>query len=163
MEIRKTETGDVETVVGIYEKAREFMRRSGNPNQWRPDYPSKESLLQDIKNDGSYVCLHEGRIVATFFFVIGEEPTYKVIKEGEWLNDQPYGVIHRVATDGTVKGVMHQVLDFCFGKIPNIRIDTHRDNKVMQNSLLRYGFEYCGIINLANGSERVAFQRNIGR
>ena len=41
-----------------------------------------------------------------------------------------------------------------------IRIDTHRDNKIMQHNLLKYGFTYCGIIYLANGDERLAYQKH---
>ena len=41
----------------------------------------------------------------------------------------------------------------------NIRIDTHRDNKIMQHNLAKYGFEYCGIIHIASGAERLAYQR----
>ena len=41
----------------------------------------------------------------------------------------------------------------------NIRIDTHKDNKIMQGLLARHGFSYCGIIYLKNGSPRLAYQR----
>lgn len=158
MEIRKTKTEDIPEIVEIYDKARAFMRQTGNLLQWNSNYPNAETLSWDIERDGSYVCIKGERIVGSFFFVIGEEPTYKVIKDGDWHNCDPYGVIHRVASDGSTKGLMHKILDFCFQKIDNIRIDTHRDNKVMQNALLSYGFEYCGIIYLSNGDERLAYQ-----
>ena len=32
-----------------------------------------------------------------------EDPDYQVI-EGAWLNEEPYGVVHRITSDGTVKG-----------------------------------------------------------
>lgn len=158
MEIRLATPDCIPAIAEIYGKACGFMRRSGNLHQWSDSYPSAETAMQDIGQGSSYVCLEDGRIVATFFLHIGEEPTYRIIEGGRWLNDDAYGVIHRVASDGTVKGVMHEVLNFCFREIGNIRIDTHRDNKVMQNSLLRYGFRYCGIIRLADGSERLAYQ-----
>ena len=41
----------------------------------------------------------------------------------------------------------------------NLRVDTHRDNRVMQHLLLQHGFTYCGIIHLASGDERLAYQR----
>lgn len=40
----------------------------------------------------------------------------------------------------------------------SIRIDTHRDNRVMQHIIERYGFKYCGIIHCWNGDERLAYQ-----
>ena len=48
---------------------------------------------------------------------------------------------------------------FCFSQDANIRIDTHRDNRIMQHNIEKYGFTYCGIIYLANGDERFAYQR----
>ncbi len=40
----------------------------------------------------------------------------------------------------------------------NIRIDTHLDNRIMQHVIKKYGFTYCGIIYLASGDERLAYQ-----
>jgi RimJ/RimL family protein N-acetyltransferase len=56
---------------------------------------------------------------------------------------------------------MEAVLEFCFSKTDNIRIDTHDDNKTMQHILLKNGFTYCGIIYLKNGDERLAYQKVI--
>ena len=36
---------------------------------------------------------------------MGDDPTYQQIYEGTWLNNEPYGVIHRLATNGKQKGV----------------------------------------------------------
>ena len=43
----------------------------------------------------------------------------------------------------------------------NIRIDTHRDNRIMQHVLEKFGFTYCGIIYLLSGDERLAFQKEL--
>ena len=55
------------------------------------------------------------------------------------------------------------IIDFCFNECfrlqGNLRIDTHRDNIPMQKCLIRNGFEYCGVIYLANGDERLAYQK----
>lgn len=158
MTIRHTAMSDVAAVVAIYQRAREFMRLTGNPRQWHDGYPSRQTLVSDIREGGSHVCVEDGRVVASFYFSTAPEPTYAVIENGRWLNSAPYGVVHRAASDGSVKGVMKEILDYCFRQIPNIRIDTHRDNRVMQTILTRYGFRYCGIIHLANGSERLAYQ-----
>ena len=58
----------------------------------------------------------------------------------------------------------------------NIRIDTHRDNKIMQHNILKQGFTYCGIIYLQSGDaldqrslaskgtqERLAYQKMVSR
>ncbi len=157
MEIRKTEHSDLPIVMEIFEAARDFMKRSGNPTQWHDNYPSEEVIISDILNEVSYVIIDNDRIVGTFAFIEGEDPTYSEI-EGCWLNDKPYGTIHRIASDGSIKGAANECLRFCKTKNPNIRIDTHRDNYVMLNWIKRSGFKKCGIIRVSDGSLREAFQ-----
>ena len=31
--------------------------------------------------------------------------------------------------------------------------------KIMQHNIMKYGFRYCGIIHLASGDERLAYQK----
>jgi len=91
----------------IYARARAFMAQTGNPNQWGPtNWPPEALIHQDIAAGKGYVCEHEGRVVGVFFFDCGEdvEPTYAQIDDGAWLADGPYGVVHRIASDGTVRG-----------------------------------------------------------
>ncbi len=163
MEIRKTEERDIPFAVEIYENAREFMHSNGNPNQWRTSYPSEASLREDMKQGASYVCTDGDEVVAVFYFKIGEDPTYKIIYDGEWLTDGDYAVIHRIA----VKYQGRNIAGFCFNEMfklfPNIKIDTHKDNLPMQNALKKRGFKHCGIIHLENGDERLAFQKNIAK
>ena len=136
MEIRPTELTDLPLVMEIYDYARAFMRANGNATQWIDGYPSESFIRQEIEDGHSFVCTDEqGEILGTFCFILGEDPTYLNIYEGAWLNDEPYGVIG------------------------NIRVDTHRDNKVMQHILTKYGFQRCGIIYVKNGTERIAYQR----
>lgn len=156
--IRKTSHNDIDAILVIYDKARAFMRSKGNKLQWNDGYPSRQTLENDMAEGNSYVIQLSHKVIASFYFKIGIEPTYAQIYDGKWHNTDPYGVIHRAASDGMVKGIMKIILDFCFVQCHNIRIDTHRDNKVMQDALLRYGFSYCGIIYLSNGDERLAYQ-----
>ena len=60
-----------------------------------------------------------------------------------------------------VHGIFSSIMDFSFAHDNNIRIDTHRDNHIMQHNIEKYGFTYCGIIYLANGDERLAFQKQL--
>jgi len=50
-------------------------------------------------------------------------------------------------------------MEYLDGITDNIRIDTHKDNHIMQHNLAKYGFQYCGIIYIASGAERLAYQR----
>ncbi len=161
MKIRKTTLADVGAAEKIYNDARRFMRANGNPTQWASVYPNRESVLADIENGVGYVCEDEGEILAVFMFKIGQDKTYDVIYDGEWLNDEPYAVIHRIAVAENAhgRGVAAFCFAECFKRFPNLKIDTHRDNIPMQRALVKAGFERCGIIHLENGEERVAFQK----
>lgn len=161
MEIRKSRLDDMDAMMAIYEDAREFMKASGNPDQWVDGYPKQELLEEDMKSGHSYVCVENGEIVGTFYFAVQVEADYGKIYEGAWLDDKPYGVIHRIASAKGTRGVASFCMDWCMKECGNIRIDTHRDNVPMQNMLKKNGYEYCGIIYLANGDERFAFQKTV--
>ena len=160
MEIRHTRTDDLPVLRTIFDNARRFMVRTGNPNQWEEGFPSQAVLEADIQAGCSYVCVEDGRILATFFFSTAGEPTYRVIREGAWLDAAPYGVVHRIAAAEQGHGAAAYCLDWCLAQCGNIRIDTHRDNKPMQRLLARLGYAYCGLIDLEEGrGERLAFQK----
>lgn len=158
MTIRKATLTDIPQMREIFAIARKFMAETGNPNQWAASYPSVEQLTADIESGDSYVCTEEGRIVATFVLRGGDDPTYAVIYDGAWKNHHPYATIHRIASNGEVKGIFALAMEYALQRYSTIRIDTHRDNKVMQHAVLKYGFEYCGIIHCWNGDERLAYQ-----
>ncbi len=160
MLIRKTTPADIETVMEIYERARLRMAKEGNPTQWGNNHPPQSLIEEDIKNGFSYVCIEDDTIVGVFYYAVGNDPTYTIIEDGHWLSDAPYGVIHRIAIDVPYKGYAKKAIDWCFANHSNLRIDTHEDNKVMQRALQKNGFTYCGIIYVADGSKRLAFQRD---
>ena len=159
MIIRKSTLKDVEQIEKIYSHAKEFMQNNGNPNQWKGDYPNAFDAKEDIKNGIGYVCEDGEEIVGVFAFKIGIEPTYNKIFDGNWQNDLPYAFMHRIAVSRHGKGVVDFCINHCFNLYPNLKIDTHRDNIPMQKVLKRNGFCYSGIIYLANGDERLAFQK----
>ncbi len=126
MEIRHTRTDDLPVLRTIFDNARRFMVRTGNPNQWEEGFPPQAVLEADIQAECSYVCVEDGRILATFFFSTAGEPTYRVIREGAWLDAAPYGVVHRIAAAEQGHGAAAYCLDWCLAQCGNIRIDTHR-------------------------------------
>ena len=163
MEIRHSMEKDIDRIMEIYENARKFMAENGNPNQWGPtNWPPRQLIHNDITCGNSYVCVHEGRIVGTFFYRFGDdiEPTYRHIEDGKWQDDSPYGVVHRIAGDGSVKGIGTFCLDWAFGQCGHLRIDTHGDNHVMQNLLKRMGFTRCGVIYVEEDNyPRLAYEK----
>ena len=159
MEIRKTTLDDLDGVMTIYKKARRFMRAHDNPTQWLGGKPTRQQVEEDIAKGQSYVCVNEGRIAGVLCFFIGNDPTYKTIYDGNWLNDSPYAVVHRIASSGEFKGTGTFMMEWAFSQYGNVRVDTHEDNYVMQNMLRKLGYTYCGVIHLENGDPRLAFQK----
>ncbi len=161
MTIRLATYEDIPAIMPVIDAAREMMHASGNVNQWINGYPSKEVIRADIARDGGFVVTDDERIVAYFAFLPASEPTYEKIYEGAWLNDEPYYVIHRLASWPDVHGIWDSVLVWAFERTHTLRVDTHRDNYIMQHNILKHGFTYCGIIYLLSGDERLAYQITI--
>lgn len=154
--VRPARETDFPRIEEIYAYARDFMARNGNPNQWGKTNPPPEQLRQDISEGKLYV-IADGEIIhGVFFFWIGSDPTYGRIVGGSWRSDSPYGTIHRIAGDGS-GGILKTAVVFGRKQIDYLRIDTHKDNHVMQNALTKLGFQRRGIIYLANGSPRIAY------
>ena len=147
--VRKATVNDIDQIAEIYNAARVFMRQTGNPTQWSGGYPQRELTAEDIKEGKLYVVELEDRLCGVFYFNIGIDPTYLKI-DGAWGSDAPYGVIHRIASDGSARGVFSEALNFCREQIAHIRIDTHEGNIPMRTFLTKQGFEECGIIYLSN-------------
>ncbi|MGN0032414.1 MAG: GNAT family N-acetyltransferase [Candidatus Limimorpha sp.] len=156
--IRTSTLDDFARLREIFAIARVFMSDTGNLTQWTDGYPCDELIMNDIKSGDSFVIIHDDVVVATFVLRPGIDPTYNAIYEGAWLNEEPYATVHRIASSGEIKGVFHLAMQFAKQKYVNVRIDTHRDNMVMQNAIKKEGFKYCGIIYCWNGDERLAFQ-----
>lgn len=156
--IRPSRPDDFNCFLRIYNTAREFMSQTGNPTQWGDGWPYPETVADDIARGLSYAVEAEERVCAVFAFIVGEDPTYLKI-DGQWLNSEPYGTVHRLASDGTVHGIFPAVVEFCQKICGNIRIDTHQDNLPMRRALEKAGFSFCGTINTRDGSLRLAFQR----
>ena len=158
--IRKALPEDMTDIMQVMDAAKLIMRQSGNMHQWTDGYPSEAVILSDMEREGGFVVDDGGKLVGYFAFLPSPEPTYTRIYEGGWLDDvRPYHVVHRIASYPDAHGVFSCIMDFCFSRDSNIRIDTHRDNHIMQHVVKKYGFTYCGIIFLASGDERLAYQR----
>ncbi len=163
MRIRHTTWQDLPELEIIYERARQFMKETGNPNQWKDCRPNPSLIEEDIRVGQSYVLEDEGEILGVFALIFGEDPTYGIIEDGRWLNSRPYAAIHRIASAGKAHGFFKALMDFCQNKASNLRIDTHPDNKIMQHLIAKNGFTYCGIIYTDDGTKRLAYQKDLAR
>ena len=164
MRIRHSAKEDIDRIMEIYAWSRRFMADHGNPNQWGPTkWPPRPIIEKDIEEGCSYVCLDESdNIIGTFYYIFGRdiEPTYREIEDGKWINDSPYGVVHRIAGDGSVKGIGSFCINWAYDRSLHLRIDTHGDNIVMQNLLKKLGFVHCGTIYVEEDHyPRLAFEK----
>ena len=163
MKIRKTRYEDLPELEKIYADARKFMAEHGNPYQWGDTRPERKVILQDIETGSSYICEYHGETAVVFTLKDGPDLSYSVIDEGKWLNEDPYGVIHRIASTHKVTGAAAYCIRYALEKYGNIRIDTHKENHIMQKLLENLEFTYCGIIYVEDGSSRMAYQKSIPR
>lgn len=154
--IRPTVSADLADIDRVYDLARLYMRRQGNMSQWADGYPTSKDAARDMALGRSFVVERRGRVVATFCLMREPEPTYAGLPDEDL---RPYVTLHRVASDGTVGGILHLALSFARRAAPgaDIRIDTHADNAPMLRAIAREGFSPCGTIRLADGSPREAF------
>lgn len=163
MKVKLASVSDLKSILNVIELAKQIMLANGNTTQWINGYPSEEIILKDMEQNHGFVIVNNGEIEGYFCFLKGNnpEPTYQLIKDGNWLNNEAYGVIHRLASSGKIKGVADACFDYCFSEINNIKVDTHENNIPMQNYFKKIGFTYCGIIYVGDGSPRRAFQKSI--
>ena len=163
MMVRRSAEEDFPRIMEIYAHARRFMAEHGNPNQWGPtNWPPEDLIHLDIADGSSYVCISDNRIVGTFFFTQGEdiEQTYQLIEGGEWKGGSAYGVVHRLAGDGSEKGIGKFCIDWAFARCGYLRMDTHGDNYVMQSLLKKCGFTFCGTIHVTEDNyPRLAYEK----
>ena len=165
MIIRPATTADLPALRPVFEAAKAIMRADGNYEQWSaPGFPSEDLLLRDLARGGGFVISSEAEggveksPIGYFALLPSPEPTYGYI-DGAWLTDEPYGVIHRIASYPEEHGIFAAIIDFAATRYAHLRIDTHRDNRIMQHLIEKYGFTYCGIIWLEDGTERLAYER----
>ena len=96
--------GDLAQILKIYAHARAAMKESGNPTQWGDNFPPQELLEEDIDSNRLFLYVVNGQIEAVFAFILGADPTYAAIEDGQWLDDTlPYGTVHRLASAGNLR------------------------------------------------------------
>ena len=168
MLIRKASQKDLNEICVIIEQAKLFLKQQGI-DQWQNGYPNPEVVADDINSGIAYVA-DNGSVCGYCVIVMGDDPNYKVILEGDWKNSEPYVAVHRVCVSNQVRGqgtagaLFQKAQDICVEHdIHNLKIDTHPQNLAMQRAIQKAGFTYCGKIHLLspaeNGAERWAYQK----
>lgn len=165
MQFQRAKLEHLGQIMEIIGEAQAFFRQNGI-DQWQDGYPNREVIVGDIAAGNSYVVLQAGEVAATAALVFGGDPNYAEIYEGRWLSSLDYGALHRIAVRSKYKGqgvaalIIEEMVTLCLERgVGSMRGDTHRDNLPMQRMLQKNGFTPCGVIFLADGSPRVAFER----
>ena len=161
MQIRPARESELPRLMELFDTARAYMRKNGNTVQWVNGYPSEDLIRQDIAQDRAFVVEEDGIAEAVFCYLAGRhvEPTYAVVYGGAWPDDAPYGVIHRLASSGKLRGVMGLCADWALSRCPVLRVDTHESNATMRSAMARLGCAERGTIILGDETPRIAFQK----
>lgn len=165
MKLRKSVNEDVNNIMQIINEAKEALKEQGI-DQWQNGYPNADVIRNDILNNNSYVFIKNNEIVATSAVSFDGEKTYDKIYDGNWISNDEFAVIHRIAITSKHKGtgiaseIIKMIEDICLDKdVHSIKVDTHEFNVPMQKLLKKNDFKYCGVIYLEDKSKRVAFEK----
>ena len=161
--LRKAQIPEAEIIWQILQQAIERRRKDGS-NQWQDGYPNQEAVKTDISLGKGYVLEIDNAIAAYAALVFNDEPAYNEII-GDWLTNDDFLVIHRVAVSDDFLGKGIAVLLFQkleeFAKENqafSIKVDTNFDNLAMLHILEKLDYQYCGEVYF-RGSARKAFEK----
>lgn len=165
MDFRKATKNDIKHILRIIDAAKEYLK-SQEIDQWQNGYPNSEVIEGDITSGYAYISEIDGLIVGYMAIVFEKDPNYSKIFEGNWKSNLPYSTIHRIALDTSFRGQNLSTKMFAFTEkltleknYKSMRIDTHKDNKVMQKLIKKSGYDYCGIIYVADKTPRFAYEK----
>lgn len=152
-----------EEYYGIIDMGRRFQKEQGF-TQWTEDYPTLDTVREDIRADKGYSLLTDGKIAGYMCIDFDGEPAYQNI-EGAWRLEGPYAVVHRMAFHSAFRGMglaeasFRLIEELCQQKgVSIIRVDTDFPNKRMQHILTKNGFVNCGTV-VFQGSAKLAYDK----
>jgi GNAT superfamily N-acetyltransferase len=165
--LRKARISELPIIWNIIQQAIEQRRQDGS-TQWQDGYPNESTITNDIERGYGHVLSNGGAILAYAAIIFDKEPAYEVLK-GDWLTNDNYVNVHRVAVVNSGKGKGIATRLFTFAEqlaidrhVYSIKIDTNFDNKPMLRILDKLGYTYCGEVHY-DGSPRKAFEKTLGK
>lgn len=166
-QVLPADEADLPEIVQIVRDAKETMGKEGIP-QWQGEYPEEIDFREDIDRKSCYVVKKDGKVLGVCALRTGEDPNYRLIQDGSWNTEEPYGTIHRLAVAKEAKRL--GIASILFERMERIcreqgmksmRIDTHRENPKMQSWVRRQGFVPCGTIFVEDKTPRDAFEKSL--
>ena len=160
---RKAELSEIAPIWEILQQAIQRRKEDGS-NQWQDGYPNPEVVQKDIEKGEGFVLVEGETIIGYSAVLINDEPAYEEI-EGNWLTNNDFVVIHRVAISekylgkGLAKMIIKYVEDFALSNnIFSVKADTNFDNIAMIKIFENSGYAYCGEVYF-RGSSRKAYEK----
>lgn len=151
---RQAQYCETDRIMQIIRQAQARMHAAGS-RQWQDGYPAPGHISADIGRNRGYVLCKPGvegplSVIAYGAVVFDGEPAYDAI-DGQWLTDEPYVLVHRIAVADGERGrgvaaeFLHCVETLAQERgVKAFRIDTNFDNQTMLRLLERTGFTYSG-------------------
>ena len=164
MIFRKATTEDIDTIERMIKAASGRLGAAGI-DQWQRGYPNRTSIENDVEAGVGMVLALGNEILAYGAVIFTGEPAYNDLTGGQWLTNGEYAVVHRLCVSeifvgmGFAKQFMSAAEAVAAERVKSFRIDTHPDNKIMQNLVERMGFTYCGDVVIE--SRRLAYEKII--
>lgn len=165
MKIRQAKMQDVKSIMQIISDAKQNLKEQG-VNQWQRNYPNLQVIENDVLSGSCYVLEEDGEIAASFAVTFDGDADYEHIYNGSWRGQGDFAVVHRVAVSKNHrgKGLASKALQYAeklsqARNINYLKIDTHQDNIPMQKVLSKNSFALCGLIDIADGTSRIVFDK----
>ena len=152
--------GDLPQILQIYAHAREAMAASGNPTQWGDNFPPQELLEEDIDSNRLFVYVLNGQLLGVFAFILGGGPHLSgdrgrcMAERCPALWHHPSAGLLRQEQGGGFSG--HRVVS---GALPEPAGGHPCRQPDHAASAGKNGFTRCGIIHVADGTPRIAYQK----
>ncbi|MFB9770367.1 GNAT family N-acetyltransferase [Lactiplantibacillus modestisalitolerans] len=166
--VRQATSADLPAIMAIIDQAKQALAAEKIP-QWQGAYPQASDLQADIDAHEAWLLIVDQKIAGTATLKTVPDPNYAQIYQGSWVPTPASGYtsIHRIAIAGGYHGA--HLGDHFFSQLftlsyqqgfREVRIDTHASNQRMQHIITKAGFDYRGIVYMANdpADQRLAYQ-----
>ncbi|RKS92490.1 L-amino acid N-acyltransferase YncA [Flavobacterium limicola] len=160
---RTAELSEIDSIWEILQQAIQRRKKDGS-TQWQDGYPNPEVIQKDIEKGEGFVLADGETIIGYSAVLINDEPAYATI-EGNWLTNDDFVVMHRVAISekylgkGLAKLMLKNIEDFALSNnIFSVKADTNFDNPAMMKIFETLGYIYCGEV-FFRGSPRKAYEK----
>lgn len=165
MEFRLAKEIDREKIERIYEDGSLKLKSLGI-NQWQGNEKPNLNNFSNLNENNIIYVLEDKEMIVSTLIIYDKDEDYENNLVGTWNSPKPYVALHRIATlsGARKKGYGRKIIEFAenYAKENNfksVRVDTHRENKSMQNLLNSMEYNYVGIVYLDGKRERFAYEK----